>query len=279
MIRRLDGVLHGDYRTLFRGYGLDLADLREYVYHDDVRHIDWNVTARLQTPYVREYNEEREVAAWFLLDLSPSVAFGSQKIEKRAVAAEFVAVLARILTAHGNRVGAMFYGNHIERVVPARAGRNQVLSLIKDLLSQPIFNPGGMTDVTPMLVTALNMIKRRSLVFVISDFISQPGWERPLSLLNRRHEVLAIRLTDPSETKLPDIGPVIMQDAETGEQLYVDTHDARFRKRFEQAALLREQQLHESFKRAGVDELPLSTTDDLIAAIIRFAALRQQRRR
>ena len=110
MLRRLDGVLHGDYRTLFRGYGLDLADLREYVYHDDVRHIDWNVTARLATPYVREYHEEREVAGWFLLDLSPSVAFGSQTLEKRAVAADFVAVLARILTAHGNRVGALLYG-------------------------------------------------------------------------------------------------------------------------------------------------------------------------
>ena len=279
VVRRLDGILQGDYRTLFYGFGLDLAEVREYQPEDDIRYIDWNVTARMDHPYVRQYHEDREITAWFLLDLSPSVDFGSAQHVKRAMLIDFVATLSRLLTRHGNRVGAMFYGNHIERVVPARAGRNQVLSLIKDLLSQPIFNPGGMTDVTPMLVTALNMIKRRSLVFVISDFISQPGWERPLSLLNRRHEVLAIRLTDPSETKLPDIGPVIMQDAEPGEQLYVDTHDARFRKRFEQAALLREQQLHESFKRAGVDELPLSTTDDLIVAIIRFAALRQQRRR
>ena len=106
VIRRLDGLLHGDYRTLFRGYGLDLADLREYQYGDDVRHIDWNVTARLQTPYVREFNEEREVAAWFLLDMSPSVDFGSEKVKKRAVSTEFVTVLARILTRHGNRVGA-----------------------------------------------------------------------------------------------------------------------------------------------------------------------------
>ena len=111
VMRRLDGVLHGDYRTLFRGQGLDLADLREYVYHDDVRHIDWNVTARLQTPYVREYNEEREVAAWFLLDLSASVDFGSKALRKRAVATEFVTVLARILTRHGNRVGALFYAS------------------------------------------------------------------------------------------------------------------------------------------------------------------------
>src|SRR5438445_13693062 len=111
VIRRLDGLLHGDYRTLFRGFGLDLADLREYQYHDDVRYIDWNVTARLQTPYVREYNEDREVTAWFLLDLSPSVDFGSQDIKKRAVSTELVAVLARLLSRHGNRVGAMFYGD------------------------------------------------------------------------------------------------------------------------------------------------------------------------
>ncbi len=279
VIRRLDGRLQGDYRSLFYGYGVDFSDLREYQPYDDIRYIDWNVTARMDTPYVRQYNEDRDIAAWFLLDLSPSVDFGTAQHVKRAMLVDFVATMARLLTRHGNRVGAMFYGNHMERVVPARAGRNQVLSLIKDLLMQPIFEPSGMTDIRPMLQTAHNMIKRRSLVFVISDFISQSGWERPLSLLNRRHEVLAIRLTDPSETKLPDIGPVIMQDAETGEQLYVDTHDARFRRRFEQAAQQREEQLHVAFKRAGVDELPLSTTDDLIAAILRFATLRQQRRK
>jgi uncharacterized protein (DUF58 family) len=279
IIRRLDGRLQGDYRSLFYGYGVDFSDLREYQPYDDVRYIDWNVTARMDAPYVRQYNEDRDIAAWFLLDLSPSVDFGSAQHVKRAMLIDFVAAMSRLLTRHGNRVGAMFYGNHMERVVPARAGRNQVLSLIKDLLSQPIFEPSGMTDISPMLATALDMIKRRSLVFVISDFISQAGWEKPLSLLNRRHEVLAIRLTDPSETKLPDIGPVIMQDAETGEQLYVDTHDARFRKRFEQAAQQREQQLQLAFKHAGVDALSLSTSDDLIAAIIRFAVLRQQRRK
>src|SRR5512133_1961327 len=122
VIRRLDGLLHGDYRTLFRGFGLDLADLREYQYHDDVRHIDWNVTARLQTPYVREYNEEREVTACFLLDVSPSIDFGSQ-IKKRAVSAEFVTLLARLLVRHGNRVGALFYGDRVDRVIEARCGR------------------------------------------------------------------------------------------------------------------------------------------------------------
>ena len=125
VIRRLDGLLQGDYRTLFRGYGLDLADLREYQYGDDVRHIDWNVTARLQTPYVREYHEDREVTAWFLLDLSPSLDFGSGQVRKRGVSADFVAVLTRILTRHGNKVGALFYGEDVDMMIPARSGRRR----------------------------------------------------------------------------------------------------------------------------------------------------------
>src|SRR3954467_1337749 len=130
VIRRLDGLLHGDYRTLFRGFGLDLADLREYQYGDDVRHIDWNVTARLQQPYVREYHEDREVTAWFLVDLSQSVDFGSQEVKKRAVAEDFVALLARLLTRHGNRVGAIRYGSEVDRVIAPASGRRQVLTLL-----------------------------------------------------------------------------------------------------------------------------------------------------
>src|SRR5512134_3536630 len=137
VIRRLDGAVHGNYRTLFRGFGLDLADIREYQYQDDVRHIDWNVTARLQTPYVREYNEDREVTAWFLLDLSPSVDFGSHDVKKRELAAEFVTVLARLLTRHGNRVGALFYGDTVDTVIPARTGRRHVLHLLHRILSRP----------------------------------------------------------------------------------------------------------------------------------------------
>src|SRR5512147_2038007 len=131
VIRRLDGAVHGDYRTLFRGVGLDLADLREYQHHDDVRHIDWNVTARLQSPYVRQFTEDRELTAWFLLDLSGSVDFGSDQRTKRQVSAEFVAVLARLLTRHGNRVGALLFGNQVDAVLPARNGRMHVLHLLQ----------------------------------------------------------------------------------------------------------------------------------------------------
>jgi len=281
VIRRLDGLLQGDYRTLFYGFGVDFADLREYQAEDDIRYIDWNVTARMDTPYVRQYVEDREITAWFLLDVSPSVDFGAVHNQKRTVLMNFVAVVARLLTRHGNRVGAMMFGSTgtVQHTVPPRGGRIQVLRLINDMLKQPRLSHAPFTDLKLFLNGALNTIKRRSLVFVISDFISAPGWEAPLSLLNQRHDVLAIRLWDPREVEMPDIGIVVMQDAETGEQLHVDTHDRKFRQRFFDAAQLRESGLKQSFKRAGVDMLSLSTEEDMVRAIVRFAKQRQGRRK
>ena len=276
VIRRLDGLLHGDYQTLFRGFGLDLADLREYQYHDDVRYIDWNVTARLLTPHVRVYNEDREVTAWFLLDLSPSVDFGSQ-VKKRSVSTEFVTVLARLLTRHGNRVGALFYGDRVDTVIPARSGRRHVLHLLHRILSRPERISSAATNLRDFLQTAFRVMQRRSLVFVISDFISAPGWAEPLAHLARRHEIVAVRLYDPLEMELPDLGLLVMRDAETGEQLFVDTHDRGFRKRFTAAAERRETELRSAFRQAGVDTLELSTNDDLVDAILRFADLRKRR--
>ena len=279
VIRRLDGLLQGDYRTLFYGYGVDFADLREYQPQDDIRYIDWNVTARMNTPYVRQYVEDREITAWFLLDLSPSIDFGTQQSLKRNVLIDFVTTLARILTRHGNRVGAIFYDSHIERMIPARGGRIQVLRLTNDLLKQPQLPRAPFTNLTPLLEGGLYSIRKRSLVFVISDFICAPGWERTLNLLNQRHEVLTVRLWDPREIELPDMGMVVMEDAETGEQMFVDTHDRKFRQRFEEAARQREADLAQSFKRAGVDALALSTEEDLVQAIVRFASLRRQQRK
>jgi uncharacterized protein (DUF58 family) len=225
VMRRLDGLLHGDYRTLFRGFGLDLADIREYQYGDDVRHIDWNVTARLQAPYVREYHEDREITAWFLLDLSRSIDFGSQDVQKRQVAADFVALLARLLTRHGNRVGAIYYGLDVDRVIAPRSGRRQVLAILHAMEHRPPLPEGEGTQLDALLKSAFNFIHRRSLLFIVSDFISAPGWERPLTQLAQRHEVIAVRLNDPLEAELPDLGLLVFQDAETGEQLFVDTHD------------------------------------------------------
>jgi uncharacterized protein (DUF58 family) len=281
VIRRLDGMLQGDYRSLFYGFGVDFADLREYQPEDDIRYIDWNVTARMDTPYVRQYHEDRDITAWFLLDMSPSVDFGTleTQVEKRTMLIDFVTVLARLLTRHGNRVGAVMFGSRIQHTVPARGGRLQVLRLVNDMLKQPRLSNIQATNLRSFLNGALNSIKRRSLVFVISDFISEPGWEKPLSLLARRHEVLAIRLSDPREMELPDVGMVVMEDAETGEQLFVDTHDRKFRRRFAEAAEKREMELNAAFKHAGVDVLSLSTEADLVREIVRLAKRRQQVRR
>jgi uncharacterized protein (DUF58 family) len=281
VIRRLDGLLQGDYRSLFYGFGVDFADLREYQPEDDIRYIDWNVTARMDTPYVRQYHEDRDITTWFLLDMSPSVDFGTleTQIEKRTMLIDFVTVISRLLTRHGNRVGAMMFGNKIQHTIPARGGRLQVLRLVNDMLKQPRLSQTSFTNLKSFLNGALNSIKRRSLVFIISDFISEPGWEKPLSLLAQRHEVLAIRLYDPREVDLPDVGMVVLEDAETGEQLFVDTHDKKFRKRFADAAQKRELELSAAFKHAGVDALPLSTDDDLVRAIVRLAKRRQQARR
>lgn len=279
VVRRLDGLLQGDYRTLFRGFGLELADLREYQFSDDIRYIDWNVTARMQTPYVRQYVEDREVTAWFLLDLSPSVDFGTVQTLKRNLLIDFVTVLARLLTRHGNRVGAILYTDKVEGVIPAQGGKPHVLRLVNDLLKQPQLKRAPLTDLTGLLEAALRTFRRRSLVFIISDFISAPGWDKPLGMLAQRHEVLAIRLYDPLEMELPDIGTLILEDAETGEQLYIDTHDRHFRKRFVEAARRREYELKVAFGRVGVDVLALSTEDDLANEIVRFAMLRKQQKK
>ena len=282
VLRRLDGLLQGDYRTLMRGVGMDLADLREYQHHDDVRHIDWNVTARLQMPHVRVFTEDREMNAWFLLDLSPSMDFGSSEKRKRQVSTEFVAVLSRMLTRHGNRVGAMLYGAGVDTVVPARSGRQHVLQLLHTLQTRPESSStavSGPTQLRELLDAAAKGIRRRSTVFVVSDFITESGWEKPLGMLAQRHEVVAVRLTDPLELELPDLGLIPIRDSETGEQLLVDTANAGFRKRFARIAAQREADLRQSLGRAGVDTLELSTDDGLVSALMRFTELRKRRSR
>jgi uncharacterized protein (DUF58 family) len=277
VIRRLDGLLQGDYRTLLRGAGLDLTDLREYQLHDDVRHIDWNVTARMQVPHVRVFTEDREMSAWFLLDLSPSVDFGSSELRKRNVSAEFVAVLARLLTRHGNRVGAMLYGSGVDTIIPTRTGRRHVLHLLHSMLDRPPHVEGEVTRLQDLLQSAASLVKRRSTIYVVSDFISAPGWEKPLAQLSQRHEVVAVRVLDPLELELPDLGLLTLRDAETGEQVVVDTHDSGFRKRFARIAAQREAELREALTRSQVDALELATDADLVDAIVRFVEMRKRR--
>ena len=278
VIRRLDGLLQGDHRALFYGHGTDFADLREYQAQDDVRYIDWNVTARLDVPYVRQYIDDRELTAWLLVDRSSSMRFGHVERTKETVLIELAATIGRLLTRDGNRIGAVLYDNAVERVVAPRGGRQQVLRLTRDLLrASP--EPGTPTALAGLFRAGLNTIRRRSLVFVLSDFISEPGWERALGLLAQRHEVVAVRLWDAREVGLVDAGVVVLQDAETGEQLLVDTSDPRFRKRFEDAAAAREHELRSSIRRAGVDLYDLSTDDDLVRVLLRMVTLRKQRGR
>lgn len=278
VIRRLDGLLQGDYRTLFYGTGLDFADLREYQPQDDIRHIDWNVTARMNTPFVRQYVEDRELTAWFLLDRSPSMSFGLVARPKERVLTELVTTLARLLTRNGNRVGAILYNNVVEQTIEPRVGRNQVLRLAHQLLKPPT-KTGHATNLSGLMHVALKSIKRRSLIFLISDFMSEPGWERPLSLLSRRHELVAIRLWDPREVELPDAGVLLLEDAETGEQLYVDTSDPLFRRRFSEVVAAREEQLKVSLKRAGIHFDAISTEEDLVGALLRMIKLRKRFKR
>ena len=280
VIRRLDGLLQGDYRTVWRGSGVDLADLREYQLHDDVRHIDWNVTARLDTPYVRQFIEDRDLTAWFLLDLSGSIDFGSADTTKLAVSTGFVATLSRVLTRHGNRVGALLYGTQVDAVLPPRASRLHVLEMLQRMRApRAPAKPGGGTRLADLLRAADTILNRRALVFVVSDFISEPGWDDALARLSRRHEVVAVRLFDPLEMALPDVGIVTVEDAETGEQLLIDAADPAFRERYAALAEEHEAALRAALTRSGADTLELATDDDLLDAMLRFADLRRQRSR
>ena len=277
VIRRLDGRLQGDYRTLFRGVGTDFRDLREYESGDDVRHIDWNVTARMDSPFVRQYSEERELTAWLLLDRSPSMAYGRADRPKELVLCELAATIARVLTRGGNRVGAILYDNEIESTMPPRSGRNQVLALTRDLL-RPVRARGTVTDLSVLLDTALGMIRRRSLIVLISDFITEPGWERSLLRLTERNEVIAIRLVDPSEFALPDAGMIVVEDAESGEQLLIDSSDPEFRRRLRAAGEEREAALQTATARAGVALHDISTDDDLVSGLVRVVESRRRRK-
>ncbi|HEX2118154.1 MAG TPA: DUF58 domain-containing protein [Acidimicrobiales bacterium] len=278
VIRRLEGRLQGNYRTALRGYGTDFRDVREYEIGDDVRHVDWNVTARMDEMYVREYSEDRELTAWLLLDHSASMGFGPVSRTKERVLCEVAATIAQLFVRGGNRVGALVYDDERVRTIPPRQGRNQVLALVEALL-RPAAGRGTVTDLRTLLDTASRMIRRRSLVVLVSDFISQPGWERSMLRLSERHEVVAIRLVDPREFELPDAGLIVVEDAETGEQLMVDSSDPQFRRRLRLAGEEREKEIRDAARRAGVDLHLVTTDDDLVIALVRIVESRKRRRR
>ena len=288
-LRRLDGLLQGDYRTLMRGSGLDLADLREYQYRDDVRRIDWNATARLDLPHVRDDLEDRELGAWFVLDLSPSVDFGSGRVTKRQAAASLCGLFGLLLLRHGNRFGAIRADGLRRAVLPARSGRAHLMRLIDWIEQRPeVSDPAqsgagssGLTRLGDLLGAAGGVARRRSLVVVLSDFISTPGWQPALARLALRHDVLAVRLVDPVERALPDLGLVPMRDAETGDWMMVDTHDPDWRARHDELAREREEALLGDLAAAGVDAMELGTDEDpgeSLAALLRLRRLQARLR-
>jgi uncharacterized protein (DUF58 family) len=324
VLRRLDGLLQGDYASLWRGAGLDFADLREYQPGDDVRHIDWNVSARSDRPQVRQFIEDRDVAAWLLVDCSASLgerrgtgAQGESRPRSRAdLARQVLAVLASLFVRGGNPVGALFYrpgagpgGGPLLLPWRPRGGRGQVLQLLaafervmrapvvtasRPTARRPWWRWGGgrraeaasapagrpsLTRLAELLEAAEGLVRRRSVLILMSDFYSEPGWLAGLGRLARRHELLALRLADPLDEALPPAGLLALQDAETGEQLLVDVDDAGFRARHAAAVQAREQELAEAFGRAGVDALELATDEDLAEALGRYIGLRRQRRR
>ncbi len=280
VIRRLDGRLQGDYRTFFRGAGLDFTDLREYAPGDDLRHIDWNVTARMDEPFVREYVEDREVTGWLLLDRSASMAFGPADRRKDLVMTEVATTLAQVLSRSGNQVGAILFDHDVDKTIRPGHGRGQVLRIAAELLRAPAHPAGtATTDLRVLLRAALGVIRRRSLVVLVSDFISEPGWDRPLGILAQRHDVVAIQVLDRREGELPRAGMIWIEDAETGEQIFVDSDDEGFRSRLTAAAEQRQADLRATVRSAGTDLHTVTTDEDLVRALVRISELRRRVRR
>ena len=278
VVRRLDGRLQGGYRTSRRGSGLDFAGLRPYVEGDDARHIDWNVTARLDEPQVREFTEDRELTTWLVLDRSASMAVGRAGRGKEHVLAELALVLARLLGRSGNRVGAVLYDAGAVRVVPAGTGRSQALRIGRELERVGVPRAAETTDLAAMLA-AVTSLARRCLVVVVSDFIGTGAWERPLLRLAHRNEVVALRVVDDADDALPEVGLIVVEDAETGEQLLVDANDPEFRARYRDGVDEREAVLQGGMRRAGVPLHRVDPGTDVVDTLLAVVAETGRRRR
>ena len=291
VVRRLDGRLAGGYRTAHRGTGTDLAGLREYVEGDDARHIDWNVTARLNEPQLRLFNEDRELTVWLVLDRSASMTVGAPGRGKHDVVSELALVLARLFGRGGNRVGALLYElpGHQVRTVPPGTGRKHALRIGAELARTELARTelarkggngrrGGTTDLAAMLDAVAKLAKRRALIVVISDFIGDGDWERSLLRLVPRHEVVALRVIDPADDELPDAGLVVVEDAETGEQLVIDSGDPLLRARVRAGAGERDARLAAGMRRAAVPLHRIDTSADLATVLIEVVASTRRRR-
>jgi uncharacterized protein (DUF58 family) len=290
VLRRLDGRLFGDYSGLFHGPSLDLAEVREYQPGDEVRRIDWFVTARTGSVHVRQYREEREVIAWLVLDGSRSMDFGTRRATKREVALEFTAVAAAVLARGGNKVGAIGFSDAGYTLAPLASGRRQPIALLQRLMARRPATPSeAPAQEAPPLGAVLDhtarLLRRKSLVFLVSDFLhprsakGEVPWERELRRLALRHDVIAVRISDPAERELPNAGDLRLWDPESGRELWVDTSDRRVRLEHARLAADRRRAVERTFRGAGVDLLDLSTERDLVRPLVRFTLERSARRR
>jgi uncharacterized protein (DUF58 family) len=299
VIRRLDGRVAGGYRTAHRGAGTDLVGLREYTEGDDARHIDWNVTARLNEPQLRVFTEDRELTVWLVLDRSASMTVGLPGRGKDDVLGELALVLARLFGRGGNRVGALLYDTGAVRTVPPGSGRRHTLRIGAELArtveasrrgagqngagqngagQNGAGRYGGTTDLAAMLDTVAKLARRRALIVVISDFIGDGDWERSLLRLVPRHEVVALRVIDAADDELPNVGLVVVEDAETGEQLVIDSGDPLLRARLRAGVEERDARLDAGMRRAGVPIHRIGTDADLATALIEVVASTRRRR-
>lgn len=273
---RLDGLLHGDHLGLVPGHGSELGETRAYTAGDDVRRIDWNVTARMQKPFLRATIADRELETWVVVDTSASLDFGTARCTKADLALTAAGAIG-FLTAHtGNRIGAMLLGANSNRVIPARGGRSHLMQILHGIAGQGT-DSAGTVDLAAGLGHLVPMLHRRGLVVVISDFLSDTDWERPLRMLGIRHEVLAVELVDPRELELPAVGAITLRDPETGRSLHVDTSSKSIRDRYADAAAAQRAQIAAGFRRAGVEHLQLRTDHDWVLDLVRYVALRRAR--
>ncbi|MES2180362.1 MAG: DUF58 domain-containing protein [Gemmatimonadota bacterium] len=272
----VNSLFTGEYRSVFKGQGMEFAEVREYQPGDEVRSIDWNVTARMGKPFVKRYVEERELTVMLAVDLSGSERFGTRTRFKSELASELAAVLAMSAIRNNDRVGAVLFTDRIEHVVPPRKGRRHALRLMRDLL---VFAPEGKgTDLAGALEYTGKMLAHKAIIFVVSDF-QAPDLEQPLKLLAQRHDVVAVTVDDPSEAELPDIGLARFVDPETGMTLDIDTSNAGVREQFTAAVANELSARRHLLRRLAIDEVPLHTDGGVVDPLIKFFRSRETRSR
>ena len=255
-----------EYHSAFKGRGMTFSEVREYQYGDDIRNIDWNVTARHNRPYVKIFEEERELTVMLMIDVSASRNFGTISKLKKNQITEIAAVLAFSAIQNNDKIGVIFFSDKIEKFIPPKKGRTHILHIIRELID--FYPEDKQTDIEQALEYMTNSIKKRCTCFVISDFIDEHDFAHALAIANRKHDVVALRVYDPRENQLPPVGMMYLRDAETGEQMWVDTSDKKLREAYEKYAFVREKELDAIFKRSGVDVANIRSDEDYVRALI-----------